>query len=143
MSRITDVLVVKDRFLNGLNGALKQKVLNINPTNLDTFDKLYATTQRLDEDWRAHSGPSNSGGSFNPGRKKMFFKRVRQLNDQEKATMMKEGKCFGCRKVGHLAKDCPDKGQKGSSVNQIRTILNGLDNVEKKETLEALENQGF
>ncbi|KAK7696534.1 hypothetical protein QCA50_001192 [Cerrena zonata] len=74
MSGISDVLVVKDHFLNRLNGALKQKVLNINSTNLDTFDKLYAATQRLDEDWRAHSELSNSGGGFNLGRKKMFFK---------------------------------------------------------------------
>ena len=50
------------------------------------------------------------------------------------------GLCFRCGKPGHISRNCPDK--KGF---QIRSIVEGLTNEEKKEFKKELENpkQGF
>ena len=31
------------------------------------------------------------------------------LTDNERATLRQEGKCFKCRKKGHMSRDCPDR----------------------------------
>ena len=48
--------------------------------------------------------------------------------------------CFKCDKPGHILRNCPDK--KGF---QIRSIIKGLTNEERKELGKELENpkQGF
>jgi hypothetical protein len=35
--------------------------------------------------------------------------RARQITTDERAELMKEGKCFTCRKQGHLSRDCPQR----------------------------------
>jgi hypothetical protein len=35
--------------------------------------------------------------------------RVRQITTDERTELMKAGKCFTCRKQGHLSRDCPQR----------------------------------
>ena len=61
-----------------------------------------------------------------------------QKMDIDKARQ--SGLCFRCGKPGHISRNCPDK--KGF---QIRSIVEGLNDEEKKELKKELENpkQGF
>jgi hypothetical protein len=34
-----------------------------------------------------------------------------KLTDEEHTKLMKEGRCFRCRKLGHMSRACPDKGK--------------------------------
>ena len=43
------------------------------------------------------------------------------LSDEEKAKLLKEGRCFRCKKVGHMSRNCPDKkNTKGKAANKPR-----------------------
>jgi hypothetical protein len=45
-----------------------------------------------------------------------------KLSDKEHTRLMKEGRCFCCRKLGHMSRACPEKGKdKGKSPNQPRS----------------------
>ena len=35
--------------------------------------------------------------------------RARRINADERAELMKAGKCFTCKKQGHLSRDCPQR----------------------------------
>ena len=37
------------------------------------------------------------------------------LTDDERATLRQEGKCFKCRKKGHMSRDCPDRTSQARS----------------------------
>ena len=37
------------------------------------------------------------------------------LTDNERATLQQEGKCFKCRKKGHMSQDCPDRASQARS----------------------------
>ena len=32
-----------------------------------------------------------------------------RLSDEERAKLLKEGRCFRCKKMGHMSRNCPDK----------------------------------
>ena len=37
------------------------------------------------------------------------------LTNDERATLRQEGKCFKCRKKGHMSRDCPDRASQAQS----------------------------
>jgi hypothetical protein len=41
------------------------------------------------------------------------------LSDEEQQHLLKEGRCFNCKKLGHMTRTCPDK-QRNSSNNSSR-----------------------
>ena len=45
-----------------------------------------------------------------------------RLSNEEKAKLLKEGRCFHCKKMGHLSKNCPDKkDSKGKGTDKPRS----------------------
>ena len=72
---------------------------------------------------------------------------VDALTLDERNKLMKEGKCFRCRKTGHLAKDCPNDEDKKEPpkkkmngkqlLTHIRSIYKEMTEEDKKEFMEA------
>ncbi|KAK7685616.1 hypothetical protein QCA50_011483 [Cerrena zonata] len=160
-SNITEVAVLRDYFLDGLKDGLAYKIISIDPATIKTFEDLYGAAERLDEVYQSRPKKEQpSKTTYRPpvryqsrgGRSFGRFKTIRRLTDNEREKMMKEGRCFRCRQVGHMARECPNGDSNHSHVRQVdtntpadkvRAIINGLDDEAKKEAIESLENQGF
>src|SRR5579859_4460646 len=69
-------------------------------------------------DMDAYQWPRSAGnwrGRGRPGRPTNPFQRqgaLRPLTNQERNKYMREGRCFACRKLGHMARDCPTRMSK-------------------------------
>lgn len=107
------VAIIKQAYLNTLQPALRQKVLNVNPNSIKTVTQLLACAERFDEDWRAQP---KTGGFNNkrirsttttpPNSNSPNDAVIRKLDDAERARLMREGKCLRCRQAGHIARNC-------------------------------------
>ena len=75
---------------------------------------------------------------------------IDRLTAEERTLLMKEGKCFKCRKQGHLSKDCPPRGTEmlkpwtgKMAATHIQSIISGMtqeekDNLEKEAEAQEL-----
>ena len=79
---------------------------------------------------------------------------IDRLTTEERVKMMKEGKCFRCRRTGHLARDCPGTGSSTTTqtpvqkkwtgreaVTHIRALIASMDKDEKNKLLEEAEGE--
>src|SRR5271168_2684025 len=69
------------------------------------------------------------------------------LSNEERTQLMKEGRCFKCKKPGHRARDCPPEDEQEESDNKstpirARTMLSKLDKTEKEKLLKSLKEEG-
>ena len=91
-------------------------------------------------------------------RKTFFFPRQRdpnamdidRLTTEERTLLMKEGKCFKCRKQGHLSRDCPPRGTETpkpwtgkTAATHIQSIISGMTQEEKDNLEKEAEAQGL
>ena len=75
---------------------------------------------------------------------------INRLMTEERTQLMKEGKCFKCRKQGHLSRDCPPQGTempkpwngKGAATH-IRSIIYGMTQEEKDNLEKDAETHGL
>ena len=82
---------------------------------------------------------------------------IDRLTTEERTTLMKEGKCFKCRKQGHLSRDCPTRNQAQNTTKtetpkpwtgktaatHIRSIISGMTQEEKDNLEKEAEAQGL
>jgi Zinc knuckle len=73
---------------------------------------------------RAVQNPTKAGGSKRKDPDAMEVDTVRtnapctnQLLDEERQRLLKEGRCFNCKKLGHMMRTCPDKQRMNGSAN--------------------------
>ena len=57
------------------------------------------------QQWQQGFAKNPNAMDLTPGRTRAWA----ALTDDERATLRQEGKCFKCRKKGHMSRDCPDR----------------------------------
>ena len=62
------------------------------------------TPEQWKEAWNNKKGNNSNAMDTTPSRA-----RVRRIDADERAELMKAGKCFTCKKQGHLSRDCPQR----------------------------------
>jgi hypothetical protein len=66
-------------------------------------DPVKGQKNRSKEQWQQALRPKPK----DPNAMEIDRVRARQITMDERADLMKAGKCFTCRKQGHLSRDCP------------------------------------
>ena len=112
--------VIVDIFRETLPVKLQSKIMNLKtpPTDLDGWYK-WAKINNTTKQTRVILGKTQQNSKKTGTGPYYFFPwwerdpnamDVDALSLEERGKLMEEGKYFHCRKTGHLAKDCPDKG---------------------------------
>ena len=121
---------VIDMFVNGLPNSLAINVARFNtPRSFNDwkrgavehhttymwiksrFHKGRSEARPTQDQWRkAFTKKGDDAMDTTPGRVKARATNMRPpLNDEEREKLRKEGRCFRCRKQGHLSRYCPEK----------------------------------
>jgi len=51
---------------------------------------------------------------------------LKKLTDKERSHFLREGRCFKCRKVGHISRECPGKKQVENFKSEASSYNKGL-----------------
>ena len=126
--------MICDRYFQGLPKGLREAMISFEPTRhyqtlsdwiegairqhskYLTFQAHFGskkdTNQRFQNNQRPSKQQWQQGFAKNPNAMDLTPGRTRArvaLTDDERATLRQEGKCFKCRKKGHMSRDCPDR----------------------------------
>ena len=159
--------MVLDRFGSGLNPGLYASIINnLDPrTWLDwtraaqKYQQMYLlirsalglktgnTTQKprkklqTPEQWKAAWNNRRSSNpnamDTTPGRT-----RARKIDADERTELMKAGKCFTCKKQGHLSRDCPQKPPQLPQTNARASTSSQIEEVNSDDEETAKVRSG-
>jgi hypothetical protein len=120
-------------YKRGLKSGLLTKIIersNPRPNTLDGWQEAarihHAIWVEL-KDIRTNAPPPNRWGNFRrQGQRKqrdpdamdvdsINLQKTGRLSDEDKARLIKENKCFYCKEVGHISRNCPKKKKKNDS----------------------------
>lgn len=132
LSDFKDTAFIIDRFITGLKDEMRKAVLG-SAGKLTTIDEYYEVTARLDG--QASYGTSFGHTSYPPRQFNNFRRRnirqvatqdsditIQKLSPAERDKLRREGKCFKCRKSGHMARECPTRGPPSRTVRQMEVV---------------------
>ena len=71
---------------------------------------------------------------------------IDRFSIEERNHLMKEGRCFKCKKTGYMSKDCTPgivKPDGKTTFTQIRALIAQLDQEEKAKLRESAETEGL
>ena len=158
--------VIVDIFRETLPVKLQSKIMNLEtpPTDLDGWYKWAKEIDNTAKQTRVILGKTKQNSKKTGTGPCYFFPwwerdpnamDVDALSLEERGKLMKEGKCFHCRKTRHLAKDCPDKGDQKKKeepkkkwegkklYTHIRSLYQEMDKEEREEFMKQAEEMGF
>jgi Zinc knuckle len=122
---------------------------------------FYVGHQKAQRLFRKRDKPATTS-SAPPAQKRFSFSEkkdpnamdIDRMSIEERTRLMKEGKCFRCKLLGHLSRDCPNKGQNNmttpttpkwtgkSAASHIRALIASMSEEEKKAPEEEGEGIG-
>ena len=158
--------VIVNIFRETLPVKLQSKIMNLEtlPTDLDSWYKWVKKIDNTAKQTRVILGKTQQNSKKMGTSSHYFFpQQERNLNAmdvdalslEERGKLMKEGKCFHCRKTRHLAKDCPNKGDQKKKeepkkiwegkklYTHIRSIYQEMDEEDREEFMKQAEETCF
>ncbi|RXW12141.1 hypothetical protein EST38_g13713 [Candolleomyces aberdarensis] len=107
----TDDILLRDIYKNGLNTPLRKDVENEKEAPETWADWITRAIAR-DQQWRLNNPKVVSFSSTKTNIKKISFPRppnttIAKLTDADRERFRREGRCFYCKEIGHISRDCP------------------------------------
>ena len=167
-SGLSDSVAVADFFRETLPLGLQRPIL-LSEKPPVTLEEWYDKANTFHGNWRKTQrvlgrGPPMESKKEAPKKTFSFLKQrdpnamdIDRLTTEERTALMKEGKCFKCRKQGHLSRDCPTQNQTQNNTRtetpkpwtgktaatHIRSIISGMTQEEKDNLEKEAEAQGL
>jgi hypothetical protein len=108
-----------NRFINGLKPHIRAQVVVRDPTRLDEAIRVadacdHAQLMPFNSRAPRYERRTVPASNYDPDAMQIDAVALQPLTPQQREQLRRTGGCFRCRKVGHLARDCPrDAGQRG------------------------------
>jgi hypothetical protein len=175
-SRLEKNDVVAEMFRETLPIPLQRNILNL-PTPPKDLDEWYLWAVRLQNNFlrmkSAIAKTQNRGGSTSSNNKKggsgprrFNFQReekdpyamdIDAMTADEREKMMRSGLCFGCKKPGHISRNCPNRNKKEAPTTplpsrkmmgkelhtHVRALIADMEEEEVTEFFKEADGQGF
>lgn len=120
--RATTMETLYERALEAESDSSIQTAIHIRAIGQAPMRNFGRTMQNYQQNWRNPQPWRNQ----NQGRFQSNPRPFRRMTDEERMTLAKEGKCFYCKQVGHMARTCPNKNRMNiRSLTEDNTPVTG------------------
>ena len=170
---------VAEYFRESLPIALQKNILSLpeQPKSLEEWYRAVKLQNNYIHMRSAISKTQNRGGSTTSnnnnnktnekGTRRFYFEQPQKdpnamdvdfMSTEERETLLRKGACFGCKQIGHLSRDCPNKKRrfipsqtpntqqkmKGKELHaHVRSLLAQMEEKDKEEFFDDAAKEGF